>query len=385
MIGRRAFISLVAAAGGSACDPGRAQPSPERTPESTAPTSASAPSTQPSAPSDAQLVVRSDLRFEVLSVLCRLAGHPEYNRATTPYAAAVDAFFAPMKAHVAVRETAELRAKWGVSFDAPMTLAAYLDEGLRPIRALSPAPPGFDARYEKVDVGAYLERVRGFVEAARFLELGAAQAGYVARVEHAMRSAVADKGVIAWFDARFGPKRGARYRVVPGLLSGPMAYGVHAVRPDGTEEVVQIMYLEAPDADGVPHPTEAFLEYLVHELGHSYVNPIFDEAKTELRPISEPLFDSVRAAMDAQHYITADIMVNESVVRAVTLLFLRDRSTSAHAASSLAKQARLGFTWTGALTDALEALRAKHAGALPRGELVATVKDVLAKAVTKLP
>jgi hypothetical protein len=386
MLGRRSFLAAVAAAGASSCADGAAERQSESAPSSSpaAPPSAAAPSVARAA-GDPTLVVRVDPRVELMSILCRLAGHREYSRATTPYAGAVDAFFAPMKEHVAVRDTADLRAKYGVGFDAPMTLAVYLDEELRPIRALSPAPPGFDARFEKVDVTAYLEHVRGFVEAGRFLELVAKQAGYAARVEDAMRAALAGKQVIAWFDACFGPKKGARYRVVPGLLTGPMAYGVLAVRPDGTEDIVQIMYLEAPDADGVPHPTEASLEYLVHELCHSYVNPIFSAAKAELGPVSEPLFESVKPTMTAQHYITAEIMVNESVVRAVTLLFLRDRSTAAHVAESLAKQGRLGFTWTAALTDALSGLRSANGGALPRAELVSVVKDVLAKGAAKKP
>ncbi|HTJ82405.1 MAG TPA: DUF4932 domain-containing protein [Polyangiaceae bacterium] len=321
-----------------------------------------------------------DANVELLSILCRLAGHPEYRRATGGYVDAVDAHFAPSKDHAAVAAMADLRAKYGISYDAPMDLAVYLDASFRPIRALSPLPPGLDPRFEKAPVDAFVASLGPFASAARFDAFMQAQAAHHRAVEDAMRGPIAGKDVIGWFDRVLGPKPKARYRVAPGLLTGPMAYGAFAVHEDGTEDIVQIMYLEDPDASGLPRPTSRTLEYLVHELAHSYVNPVFDAARRTMDPVSTPLFRTAAKAMNDQHYTTPDVMVNESVVRAVTLLFLHEHSTEEHERASLAEQERLGFRWTRDLVTALGEVRAGHGGKLPEGDLVSAARAVFERA-----
>jgi len=336
-------------------------------------------------PEDPRLPVRVDRRIELMSILFHLGGSPEYKRVNGRYVAEIDEHFGAAKDDAAVEGARRLRLKHGVGYSAPVTLAMYLDDAFRPLRKLVPAPPGLDHSFDTVPIDEFLEVARTFATKTDFDAFMQAHTAHFAEVENAIRGALTGKDPIGWFDAVFGPKKGATYHVAPGLLTGPMAYGAFAQRLDLTEDVVQVMYLEEPTDEGVPRPTARTMEFLVHELCHSYVNPIFDAEKAKVEAVSRPVFESVEKAMQAQHYTSPDIMVNESVVRAVTLMFLHERSTPAHESASLAEQERLSFKWTADLVAALGDVRAKHAGSLPRAELVAATKKVLTKAAPPKP
>lgn len=317
-----------------------------------------------------------DRRVELLSVLFRLAGAPPYADSETPYALAVDDHFGQSGQHPGVAATAALARERGISYDAPVELAAYLDDSIRPIRPLDPLPPGLDPRWKGVDVDAYLRQVRRFAANSRFGDFYRSQSEYHAAVEAAFRAYLAETPVIDWFDETFGRLPGASYRVVPGLLTGGFGFGTSAKRSDGGLDIAQVVFLESPDEHGVPQPTTHSLENLVHELAHSYVNPIFDARVESMRASALPLFRLVEPAMREQAYTSYPIMVNESVVRAITVLFLRDRATEEDAQRSLQEQRELSFLWTAELVEALDAERRRSSGRLEPEALVRVTRQI---------
>ena len=323
---------------------------------------------------DGRLAVEVDPRIELFSVLQRLAGFPEYTRAATPYARAADAWFAPVADDPAVAAFRQLRTERGISFDAALTLAVQLGPDLRPSQPLSPLPEGVDPRWQGVDVEALLAQVRAFRAASRFDDFRASQATYAHAVEDRLRAFVAARQLLPWFDAAFGARAGASYHAAPGLLTGAMSYGVHA----GPLVIIEVMDLEAPDADGLPTFGPVTEALLAHELAHSYVNPIVHAHLAEVSG-AWPMLDAAAPAMARQHYMTREIVVDESLVRAVTVLYLRDKVSAAAADASLAEQQRLGFTWTPALATALETARASHGGVWGDGEMIVTTAAVLAR------
>src|SRR5262249_11862886 len=155
-------------------------------------------------------------------------------------------------------------------------------------------------------------------------------------VEKRFRDFLADKPVVAWFDAAFGRRKGTSYHLVPGLLTGPMSYGVSA-----PGVFVEVMTLGASD--------EMTHGLLAHELAHSYVNPIVEAQRWD----ALPSYAKVRDVMARQAYTTQVLFVDESVVRALTVLYLGDRVGAEAARRSLAEQEKLGFLWTAELAAAL--------------------------------
>lgn len=316
--------------------------------------------------------VAVDTRIELFSVIERLAGRPEYGFARTPYARAVDEWFAPHVGEPAVVTFREMVASHGIGFDAAITLAAQLDHDLDPVRPLHPLPEGLDARWQGVDITRVLDEVRAFAAASRFDDFIASQHDYASAVEDAFRSFLGSRPVLSWFDGVFGVVDNADYHVVPGLLTGQMSYGVHA----GADEILAVMSLEAPDADGVPALSLFTEEYLVHELAHSYVNPAVRE---HLRMFdgASPVLDAANPAMEQQHYPTREIVVQESIVRALTALYLRDAVSDEAARASVESQIRLGFAWTVDLALALDAAIEAGDGRLTDLEMVDAAASVL--------
>jgi Domain of unknown function (DUF4932) len=323
------------------------------------------------------LRVAVDVRVELLSILCRLAGYPEYSRARTPYAAAVDRHFAHFSGHAAVRSMKGLHARWAISHNAPVALALYLDGNFTPVHSFTPMPPGLDARWEGAPVEAFLAEVREFFAVSGAADFFTAQGKYRVAVEARFRDVLADKPVLGWFDGVFGANPGATYVVMPGLLTGPHSYGAYAVHDDGSKEVAQVMSLDNVDAEGLPRPNNQTVETLVHEIAHSYVNAVFDPRAEEIRAAAEPLFVRFAAPMRAQAYGSYRVMVNESVVRAVTVLFIRERGSAARAERAIAEQAQLSFPWTGDLAAALGEVRRRRHGKLSDADLFQATRAAL--------
>lgn len=75
-----------------------------------------------------------DKRVELLSIVFRLAGSPEYNAEYfKQYTDQIQSFYAPFKTHELIGFIKELRKKNGVSYDAAMSMAIHLDDNWNPL------------------------------------------------------------------------------------------------------------------------------------------------------------------------------------------------------------------------------------------------------------
>lgn len=342
-------LGVVAACGGS--DDGEAAPDRPRAPH---------------------IEVAVDPRVELLSIVFGLAGSPEYGQAKpSPWRDAVSGQFAALRDHEAVGLARELRADYGISFDAPVDLAVYLDPAtLQPTRPLAPLPPGLDPRWEGAPIDPFLAALADFADAGEFDRAFAENAAYRAEVEDRLGAAIADEPIVDSFEKLFGPRPDTRFRVVPGLLTGPYNYSATAASPDGSTVFVQVI--------GVEFPAAQTLELVVHETAHAYVNPIFDARTEDLAAVSAPAFASVEPQMRSQHYIDAPTMVNELVVRAVTILYVRDHVDDERAAALIVEEEDRGFRWIAPTVAELDELRARYRdGPIPEDAMVEAVRTVL--------
>lgn len=128
--------------------------------------------------------------------------------------------------------------------------------------------------------------------------------------------------------------------MVPAPLTGTWNFGTRATI-DGKLTFYQVL--------GVPTPNGTFLvdaalvELLVHEMAHSYVNPVFAKHWDELKSAATILFEDTKAIMTKQAYGDPVIVANETAVRAIVVAYLRAKHGDAVADASLADQGRRGF------------------------------------------
>ena len=71
-----------------------------------------------------------DPRVELMSLIFRLAGNPEYNQANSasPYADDIETHFGQFRSHEVVKTARRLRRQRGVSYDAVMSMAVHLQD-----------------------------------------------------------------------------------------------------------------------------------------------------------------------------------------------------------------------------------------------------------------
>ena len=312
------------------------------------PSSTAAPTAAPTtAPTTA---VQVDRRVELLSFVNALAGFKEYTLGqANPYRTAFVTYFRPYVGHAAVLHAKRLRAEKGIGYDAPMILAVHLDEKLQLVNAAE--LPQLDKRWEGVDAEAYAADLRAFAADSKLDEFLATHADHYKKIEDVLRTAVDAEKPSTWYDGLLGARDKARFTVIPGPMTGTYNFGVRATRPDGTLDLYQILGVDTPT--GLPVVNDDLVFLLVHETGHSYVNPVLAEHEAALSAPAQKLFAKVEPQMRQQAYPTWQIFLAEQVVRAATYLYFTDKKGSAAAATLLDQERARGFLWTAELAGLL--------------------------------
>jgi len=310
---------------------------------------------EPSQPPAVRVAV--DPRVELVSLIFRLAGNPEYRQArVASYAKDMDEHFAPFREHAVITHAQKLRRTRGVAFDACMSMAVHLAdvETLRERVSFDPWPEGLDSRWPSDDARTFLAEARRFVKESRFQEFFAAHQTLYRTAELRMQTLLDKEAHLEWFDEFFGARPKARFIVALGMLNGGCCYGSHCRLPDGQEELYCILGVWKTDERGLPVFDATMLETVIHEFCHSYANRIVDEHQAELQAAGEVLFPRVAAAMRRQAYGDWLTMMRESLVRACTIRYIAHYQGPAAGLLAYAEHRQRQFLWTGNLAERLK-------------------------------
>ncbi|HOY58816.1 MAG TPA: DUF4932 domain-containing protein [Verrucomicrobiota bacterium] len=297
-----------------------------------------------------------DPRVELLSLLFRLAGNPEYNQGKVEsYLADAEKQFGTFRDHPVVQFARELRQRRGVSYDACMSMAVHLSmvDELKLLPAQERWPEALDKRWTATDVSRFLELSRQFVRDTAFLKFLEAHSSLYGTTEFRMKALMDKEGHLEWFNAFFGEKPQAMFVIAPALFNGGCCYGPRRRDSAGNETLYCILGVWKTAPDGLPEFTPDMLETVVHEFAHSYANPIVDRHRAELQSAGNTLFRSVSAQMRSQAYGDSQTMLRESLVRACEVRYtFRYRGAEA-ARRSVTSQKSRGFLWMEELSDLL--------------------------------
>ncbi len=311
-----------------------------------------------------KLEARVDSRVELLSLLFRLAGNPEYNQpqSKSPYSQEVDEHFDKFRTHPVVALAKKLREDRGVSFDAVMGLAVHLEdtEKLEPRMPLDPRPANLDPRWPATDVREFLEQARTFVRETGFNEFFGQHRKLYAAAAERMTEKLSERDYVGWFDQFFGKRPAATFYVIIGMLNGPCNYGLSIRLADGREEITPIIGAAKFDTDGIPVFGAGDVPTIVHEFCHSYTNPLADRFADELQPAAERIFKHCAAAMRDQAYGTWQTMMRESLVRACVVRYLQTTEGAGAARQEIQDNHERGFKWVGKLAETLGSYEAQR-------------------------
>lgn len=297
-----------------------------------------------------------DPRVELMSIIFRLAGNPEYNhpRSPSPYAAEVDRKFTLFRNHPAVETAARLRAERGISYDAVMSMAVHLS-GTRALNERTPfnkSDPDLDPRWRAAEARDFLAKTRRFVVDSGFNDFFKAHETSYESAAERMTRAVAKTGCIEWFDRFFGPRPRARFHVIVGMLNGPHSYASRLRLADGRQELYAILGADEFDERGIPVFSDVS-RLLFHEFCHTYTNGFVNMYASLLEPAGTELFRYREEVMRRQAYGSWQTVLYESLVRACTVRYILATKGKTAADQAIEYERNRGFSWVKELSDCL--------------------------------
>jgi hypothetical protein len=297
-----------------------------------------------------------DPRAELMSLIFRLAGNPEYNQGKVDsYTADAEKQFGGFRDSPAVKLARHLRETRGVSYDACMSMAVHLTDAyeLQTIVPLKPWPEGLDRRWTAESASNFLVATRQFVKDTSFREFEEQHEALYKTTASRMRALLEKGAHLEWFDNYFGERPQATFTVALGLLNGGSSYGPHCRDAAGREELFCILGVWQTDAEGLPEFGREMLGTVVHEFCHSYANPIIDRHGSELDAAGEKLYRHVARQMRSQAYGEARTLLRESLVRACTVRYYRQYDGEEAARRVIQSEKKRGFAWVEELSNLL--------------------------------
>lgn len=300
--------------------------------------------------------VSVDPRVELMSILFRLAGNGEYNQGRVPsYVQDVESHFGRFRDHPAVKLAKQLRETRRLGFNAPMGMAVHVTDAvsLQEKIPLSPLPESMDSRWTSETAKEFLVLARQFVAETDFKGfLTKHEPLYQVAVQR-MQEVLDKQGHLEWFDSFFGPRKGADFHVVLGMLNGGPSYGARLKRSDGQEDLYSVIGVWMVDSQGQPTFPPEVVPTVVHEFTHSYTNALVDQFAKELQGSGEKIFPYVAAEMRKQAYLDWKTMMYESLNRACGLRYILATEGPAAVQKAVAYEKSRSFYWVGELAEVL--------------------------------
>jgi hypothetical protein len=286
--------------------------------------------------------VEVDPRVELLQAVFRASGSEEFQITSPEYDLALQALLAEHLGHPAVRGARELRWRYGVGYNAPAALALQLVDGAAD---LEPFPSDLDERWAHPrPVRRWLRQVDRLSDEIGWDEFFAAHTVAFDELERAWTEQLLQEDLEGWFEATFGSE--PLVYVHPSPSSGNHNFGAVVAREDGTLERHAVLGL----GDGGLR-----VEILAHELAHSYVHPVADE-HAALLEAGRAVMAVLGETMTAQAYGKPSIVANETLVRGLVQLYLRDRHPE-RVISDLGTNEGQSFFWIEEVAETLEKAR----------------------------
>lgn len=303
---------------------------------------------------------------ELMSILSRIAGYPEYSMdAAGQYIKDMDIFFKDKTEHPAVLYMKELRNKYGISYDAVMSMAVHLENRDGILSLVEEETSTLDERWNDVDKDEFLSHLNSFYNEAKFNEFFKSHKDIYEKGIKSFQTNVTDYFNIDWYSGFYGGEPQENYSIIIGFCSGGGNYGANRQLKGQKKDVFAIVGYFVNDED-VPMYNRRFLPTLIHEFNHSFINHYLDEDKypehvKELESAATDLFNSSQWSMKMQAYGNWKTMINESVVRAAVVCYMLDNEYKPEEIKTeLLMQMQLNFRWVPELTSLLRKYEKKQ-------------------------
>lgn len=295
-----------------------------------------------------------DKRVELISIVFRLAENREYNSKDFKlYTDRIEQHFAPYKNHELIQYAKKIHDEKSISYDAPMSLAVFLDDNLNPLKEFTDT--SLD-RWKKDDAVEFVRLLKKFYTDAK-CDLFFSNNQELYKESADRFTSVYQNLDLSWYGKFYGNGPTEKFKIVIALGNGGSCYGPSFLDSDGNREVYAVMGVWAVDDSGMPtFAVNNYLAILIHEFNHSFVNPLLEKNKEIFRDNGEKIFKAMKSEMSAQQaYGNWETVLNEALVRASVIKYCKDHNTMQSNVDALLKtEMDNGFLWIKELVAELE-------------------------------
>lgn len=311
-----------------------------------------------------KIAIEVDPRVELISVVFRLAGNPEYNNGTLrPYVKAIEKHFGDFDTHPVVKMAAELRHSRSMSCDGPMSLAVHIDSNYQLRQTTEEWPSTLDERWSRQETEEFLEKLRRFAAETKFHEFFAAQGPIYEQGIRPCESVMSQRKVVTrlpgvvfdrmlgadfgeWLSDFFGVENTGELRLVLGFVNGFSNYGPR-FESGATSEKYAIIGMRPFDPDHNIIFMPGTIGTVAHEFCHSFTNPIVDKYMGQMQRAGEQLFATHGPVLRTRGYQNWDAVLYETAVRACVASFIRQSIVDpGYMDYYLQREVGHGFAWT---------------------------------------
>ena len=312
------------------------------------------------------IVPQVNENVELMSILSRMAGFPEYHMDMAgQYIKDMDSYFKDNTGHPAVKYMKELRNKYGISFDAVMSMAVHLDNQNGSLLLIEEDSSTLEKRWKNVDKAEFLSHLNSFYKDTRFHEFFKAHEDFYEKGIKAYQDHVINYLDIDWYSDFYGNEPQETFSVIIGFCNGGGNYGVNRQVKGNKKEVFAIVGYYV-DKEDTPMYNKDYLPTLIHEFNHSFINHFLDENRYPdhvrvLEPAATDLYRSSQWSMSKQAYGNWKTMINESLVRAAVICYMLDKEYKPEEIKNeLSEQMQRNFRWMPELVRLLRVYEKKQ-------------------------
>jgi hypothetical protein len=301
-----------------------------------------------------RVTIEVDPRVELIGIVFRLAGNPEFNDGVLrPYAKAIEKHFGDFDNHPAVKMAVQLRNTRLMSCDGPMSLAVHIDRNYRLRKTVEAWPATLDGRWNPHETEEFLKKLRRFAAETKFDEFFGSQRAMYETGIRSCEGVVAPLDIGQWLGNFFGVKEYGDLKLVLGFINGFCNYG-RRFAVDRTSEKYAIIGMRPFDPANTVIFRPMQIGTTVHEFCHSFVNPVVDKYMDQLQPAGERLFTAHGPAMRMSGYQKWESIMYETVVRACVASFVRHAFEPMYMGYYLKDEVKAGFVWTEDMSNFLK-------------------------------
>jgi hypothetical protein len=268
-----------------------------------------------------------DERVELMSIVFRLAEAKEYVKNNVPlYTNEIDRYFEKYKNLPLIEYTKTLRDEYGVAYDAVAQFSIFLEIKNKKIKFRQDIDlQKLDTRWNRDSIPKYIVLLNDFYKKTKFNNFFIKNEQIRKIAAENFAKEVTDKTDFDWFENFFGFLPAHKFQIIISLANGSSNYGPKIVYNDDTEKFYAIIGSWQVDKNGFPIYKESMgvsvSSTLIHEICHSFCNPLIYEYLDELLPKATVFNELSKEKMQNMAYGDPKTFIGEILARACAIQY----------------------------------------------------------------